>query len=282
MERLDAHACRRDGGTHRAARLCSLPRNTTCTAGEHAARGRLMVSSRYHAIVTSMPALVPSAGVTMDERIRNLMQERGHEDLLMTVDDPTLGDKLVDGHGTLRTEREAIREASAAPWCSNLKTHGAHGSLPGAQRARALSGISRSRAECAAGKIICRRSVPNLRRLVGDTTAVRRRWRRAEAGEHPNVNFLENIFDAAGAAPERVVLEEMRPERRVSATARAIARTHRGGARLSRRRGLAQGRSLRVAGANSIAWVALDLAAMAEGIIVVPLYARQAPAELSP
>ena len=36
-----------------------------------------MLSSRYHAIVTSMPAGIPSAGVTMDERIRNLMRERG-------------------------------------------------------------------------------------------------------------------------------------------------------------------------------------------------------------
>jgi long-chain acyl-CoA synthetase len=32
---------------------------------------------------------------------------------------------------------------------------------------------------------------------------------------------------------------------------------------------------------NSIRWAALDLAMMAEGIIVVPLYARQAPAELA-
>jgi long-chain acyl-CoA synthetase len=31
---------------------------------------------------------------------------------------------------------------------------------------------------------------------------------------------------------------------------------------------------------NSIAWVAMDLAIMAEGLIVVPLYSRQAPAEL--
>src|SRR4051812_37316076 len=31
---------------------------------------------------------------------------------------------------------------------------------------------------------------------------------------------------------------------------------------------------------NSIRWIALDLAAMAEGLIVVPLYFRQAPAEL--
>ena len=31
---------------------------------------------------------------------------------------------------------------------------------------------------------------------------------------------------------------------------------------------------------NSIEWVAMDLAILAEGLIVVPLYARQAPAEL--
>ena len=37
-----------------------------------------------------MPALVPSAGITMDERIRNLMNERGHQELLMHVDDPDL------------------------------------------------------------------------------------------------------------------------------------------------------------------------------------------------
>src|SRR5437667_8173389 len=47
----------------------------------------IMVSSRYHGIVTSMPALVPSAWVTTDERIRNLMRERGHNELLMNVDD---------------------------------------------------------------------------------------------------------------------------------------------------------------------------------------------------
>ena len=55
----------------------------------------MMVSSRYHGIVTSMPALVPSAGITMDERIRNLMRERGHQDLLMNVDDPDLEPRLL-------------------------------------------------------------------------------------------------------------------------------------------------------------------------------------------
>ena len=55
----------------------------------------LLVSSRYHGIVTSMPTLVASAGVTMDERIRNLMRERGQTDLLLEVDDPDLSSKLV-------------------------------------------------------------------------------------------------------------------------------------------------------------------------------------------
>ena len=53
-------------------------------------RCRLMVSSRFHAIVTSMPGLVASGGITMDERIRNLMNDRGHQDLFLEVDDPDL------------------------------------------------------------------------------------------------------------------------------------------------------------------------------------------------
>lgn len=54
-----------------------------------------MVSSRFHAVVTSMPAQVPSAGVTMDERIRNLMNDRGHPDLFLEVDDPDLKDRIL-------------------------------------------------------------------------------------------------------------------------------------------------------------------------------------------
>ncbi len=53
-------------------------------------RCRAMVSSRYHAMVTSMPGLVPSGGLTMDERIRNLMIDRGQPDLFLEVDDPDL------------------------------------------------------------------------------------------------------------------------------------------------------------------------------------------------
>src|SRR5438093_2912369 len=81
----------------------------------------MMASSRYHGIVTSMPGLVPSAGITMDERIRNLMRERGHQDLLMNVDDPDLEEKLLAAMDKLCREREAIADAIARTVVRNLK-----------------------------------------------------------------------------------------------------------------------------------------------------------------
>ena len=81
----------------------------------------MMASSRYHGIVTSMPGLVPSAGITMDERIRNLMRERGHQDLLMTVDDPELEGKLLAALEKLSCEGESIAAGIAQTVVKNLK-----------------------------------------------------------------------------------------------------------------------------------------------------------------
>ena len=81
----------------------------------------MMASSRYHGIVTSMPGLVPSAGITMDERIRNLMRERGHQDLLMTVDDPELEGKLLAALEKLSSEGECIATGIAQTVVKNLK-----------------------------------------------------------------------------------------------------------------------------------------------------------------
>ena len=68
----------------------------------------MMVSSRFHAIVTSMPGLVASGGVTMDERIRNLMNDRGHPDLFLEVDEADLGDKMLAMLRRLYRDREQI------------------------------------------------------------------------------------------------------------------------------------------------------------------------------
>ncbi|HXX20491.1 MAG TPA: polysaccharide pyruvyl transferase family protein [Candidatus Acidoferrum sp.] len=81
-----------------------------------------MLSSRFHAIVTSMPAGVLSAGVTMDERICNLMRERGHEHLLMRVDEPQLADKIVSALQALDSEADHIRDAMACTVARNLRT----------------------------------------------------------------------------------------------------------------------------------------------------------------
>jgi polysaccharide pyruvyl transferase WcaK-like protein len=80
-----------------------------------------MVSSRYHGIVTCMPSLVASAGVTMDERIRNLMRERGHQHLLLTVDDPDLEHKLLQTMETLVAEADSVREGIGQTVVRNLK-----------------------------------------------------------------------------------------------------------------------------------------------------------------
>ncbi len=121
MERLDAVACRAiekeipgtpifTSDDYDMFELVSILR--ACT---------YMVSSRYHGIVTSMPAGVVSAGVTMDERIRNLMRERGHQHLLLNVDDPELGPKLLQVMELLVVEAEAIREGIGRTVVNNLK-----------------------------------------------------------------------------------------------------------------------------------------------------------------
>lgn len=81
----------------------------------------LLVSSRYHGIVTCMPALVASAGVTMDERIRNLMRERGHPELLLEVDDPELAGRLVSILQKLLKESDSIRQGIGRTVVRNLK-----------------------------------------------------------------------------------------------------------------------------------------------------------------
>ena len=57
----------------------------------------------------------------MDERIRNLMRERGHQELLMTVDDPDLEAKLLVALNDLATQGERIADGIARTVVKNLK-----------------------------------------------------------------------------------------------------------------------------------------------------------------
>jgi polysaccharide pyruvyl transferase WcaK-like protein len=121
MERLDAIACR--------AIQKEIPGTPVLTSDDYdmfqlvsiLRACTYMVSSRYHGIVTCMPAGVVSVGVTMDERIRNLMRERGHQHLLLTVDDPDLGPKLAEVMDRMVLEAAAIRDSIGRTVVNNLK-----------------------------------------------------------------------------------------------------------------------------------------------------------------
>lgn len=80
-----------------------------------------IASSRYHAIVTSMPAGVPSLGITMDERIRNLMRQRGHNHLLLNVDDAELEENLFVALEKLWGQAEATRDGIGRTVAQNLR-----------------------------------------------------------------------------------------------------------------------------------------------------------------
>lgn len=58
----------------------------------------------------------------MDERIRNLMRERGHEHLLLTVEDPDLGEKIDRVLERLTAEGDAVRDGMARSVARNVKT----------------------------------------------------------------------------------------------------------------------------------------------------------------
>ena len=88
-----------------------------------------MVSSRYHAIVTTMPGGVLSAGITMDERIRNLMADRGTPHLALEVDDPQLEDHLLTVLHTLEQDREVIAEGIDRCVHANLERMGRMGQI---------------------------------------------------------------------------------------------------------------------------------------------------------
>jgi long-chain acyl-CoA synthetase len=94
-------------------------------------------------------------------------------------------------------------------------------------------------------------------------------------------NFLENVFERLEKASKRTVLREIHGEQFVGVTGRELLEQVGRARGFLRRQGLQPGERCALLGNNSIEWVAVDLALMAEGAIVVPLYARQAPAELA-
>ena len=93
-------------------------------------------------------------------------------------------------------------------------------------------------------------------------------------------NFLENTFTQLQKAAGRVALREIHGESFVSVSGTELLELIARARMFIRRTGIQPGERCALLGPNSIRWTAVDLALMAEGVVVVPLYSRQAPAEL--
>ncbi len=94
------------------------------------------------------------------------------------------------------------------------------------------------------------------------------------------MSFLQSIFASLEKASDTPILQEIRHGQVTPFTGSDLldmvgkARAFLSG------RGLQKGDRAALLAHNGVRWAAMDLAMMAEGLIVVPLYARQAPAEL--
>jgi long-chain acyl-CoA synthetase len=94
-------------------------------------------------------------------------------------------------------------------------------------------------------------------------------------------NFLETILAQLKRADGRVVLREIRGDHFVSVTGRELLDEIQLVRIFIRNSGVQSGDRCALLAANSIRWAVFHLALMAEGVIVVPLYSRQSPAELA-
>ncbi|HUA15493.1 MAG TPA: AMP-binding protein [Verrucomicrobiae bacterium] len=92
--------------------------------------------------------------------------------------------------------------------------------------------------------------------------------------------FVGEIFSQLKAAAGTCVLQEIRDGKSVDVTGSELLEMIGKARTFLAARGLQKGDRCGLLAANSVRWIAMDLAAMAEGLIVVPLYFRQAPAEL--
>src|ERR1700692_1648660 len=94
------------------------------------------------------------------------------------------------------------------------------------------------------------------------------------------IPFIEDIFSQLQQAANTRILAEIRDGQITGVTGSELLELVRKARTFIAARGLLKGDRCGLLAANSIRWVAMDLALMAEGLIVVPLYSRQAPAEL--
>ncbi len=94
------------------------------------------------------------------------------------------------------------------------------------------------------------------------------------------MNFVEQIFARLQERGDAVILTSPGDPASRTLNGSALAQRVADARAFLASKGLKRGERCALLAHNSLDWIALDLAMMAEGLIVVPLYARQAPSEL--
>ena len=94
------------------------------------------------------------------------------------------------------------------------------------------------------------------------------------------MSFLDQIFARLESSVDQTLLTELRESASIPVTGREMLNLISQARAFLVSRGIKKGDRCVLLAANSIRWIAMDLASRAEGLSVVPLYSRQAPAEL--
>jgi polysaccharide pyruvyl transferase WcaK-like protein len=142
MEMLDRQACE-----DLAARL---PAGAPVLLGDRLAaadvvailrRSDLVISSRYHAILTAIPGLTPAIGVFHDERISNLLGELGRPDLGIPVGASDLADQVTAAIAAATADPDGLRQAQGRLVAEQVRRIGDSGRQAAAEVSRVYPGF---------------------------------------------------------------------------------------------------------------------------------------------
>lgn len=95
------------------------------------------------------------------------------------------------------------------------------------------------------------------------------------------MSFLNPVFARLEASADQALLTELRESGPLPVTGGALLAKIAQARAFLAARGLNKGDRVALLAANGINWIVMDLAIIAEGLVVVPLYSRQAPSELA-
>jgi len=94
------------------------------------------------------------------------------------------------------------------------------------------------------------------------------------------MSFLDQILARLESCAGQTLLTELRDSGELRVTGQGLLTLIAQARAFIKSRGLRKGDRCALIAANGVRWVVMDLAIMAEGLVAVPLYSRQAPSEL--